>query len=111
MTDTLSDLMWQWAGQGNCDWQEMLAYCEGLDFAGHADWRVPDIKELETIVGAEAYLSIGQGVYCSSTTIADDNASIWLIQFSSTSNYGDVFQHGAGTSKYFCASFYFRCVR
>ncbi len=35
------------------DWGEALAYCEALDGAGHSDWRLPDAKELQSIVDYE----------------------------------------------------------
>lgn len=112
VTDTISGLMWQITGQGSSyDWEEMLGVCTGLSLAGHTDWRLPDIKELESIVNAEASLDILQGIYCSSSTIADENESVWMIQFHPTSNYGETFQHGAGNSKSTCNSFYSRCVR
>ncbi|MCP4605193.1 MAG: DUF1566 domain-containing protein [Proteobacteria bacterium] len=31
-------------------WQGALQYCEGLDYGGHKDWRVPDKNELMSIV-------------------------------------------------------------
>ena len=111
-TDTGSGLMWQKTGQssGN-DWQAMLDICTDLSLAGHADWRLPDIKELATTVNAETSLDVLQGIYCSASTIANDTDSAWIIQFFSGSNYGEIFQHGVGTSKSTCAAFYSRCVR
>lgn len=35
---------------GRLDWREALAFCTGLNFAGHADWRLPNAKELHSIV-------------------------------------------------------------
>lgn len=35
---------------GRLDWREALAFCAGLDVAGHRDWRLPDAKELHSIV-------------------------------------------------------------
>jgi hypothetical protein len=112
VTDTVSGLTWQVSSQGTgSNWQQMLAFCEGLDFATFTDWRLPDIRELQTLLGAEASVPINQGVYCSSTTIVDATADVWIMQFSPASNYGEVFKHGAGNSKQTCSSFYFRCVR
>lgn len=31
------------------DWQSAIARCNGLDYAGHADWRLPNIQELVSI--------------------------------------------------------------
>jgi hypothetical protein len=31
-------------------WQDVLAYCEGLSWAGADDWRLPNVKELFSIV-------------------------------------------------------------
>ena len=30
--------------------RDALAYCESLTLAGHADWRLPSAKELQSIV-------------------------------------------------------------
>lgn len=35
---------------GGLNWQEALNWCESLDYAGATDWRLPDIKELHSIV-------------------------------------------------------------
>ncbi len=35
---------------GRMDWPEALAFCEGLDHLGHDDWRLPDAKELQSLV-------------------------------------------------------------
>ena len=31
-------------------WQAALQYCEGLELAGHDDWRLPNVRELQSIV-------------------------------------------------------------
>ena len=112
VTDTIAGLMWQKAGQtSSYDWEAMLGICSGLSLAGHTNWRLANIKELESIVSAETWLDIQPGLYCSSSTIADEHESVWMIQFSLGSNYGEVFRHGAGDSKRICSSFYSRCVR
>lgn len=35
---------------GKLNWQQALAWAEGLAFAGHSDWRLPNAKELQSIV-------------------------------------------------------------
>ena len=35
---------------GRLNWEQALAWAEGLDFAGHSDWRLPNAKELQSIV-------------------------------------------------------------
>lgn len=51
ITDSASGLMWQQADDGNArDWEEALAYAEGLNFAGYDDWKLPNAKELQGLV-------------------------------------------------------------
>jgi len=35
---------------GSLLWEAALAWCEGLDYAQHTDWRLPNIKELQSIL-------------------------------------------------------------
>jgi hypothetical protein len=37
-------------GDGSLNWEQALAWCEGLDYAGASDWRLPNAKELHSIV-------------------------------------------------------------
>jgi hypothetical protein len=37
-------------GDGRMDWLSSMKYCENLHFAGHDDWRLPDAKQLHSIV-------------------------------------------------------------
>ena len=51
VTDRATGLMWQKADSGKTfNWQGALAYAEGLTLAGHDDWRLPNAKELQSIV-------------------------------------------------------------
>lgn len=38
------------AGNGTMDWKAALKYCERMNFAGYNDWRLPNGKELHSIV-------------------------------------------------------------
>ncbi len=52
--DTVSDRatgrIWQRGDHGPVDWAGALAYCDGLELGGQDDWRLPDAKELQSIV-------------------------------------------------------------
>jgi len=60
VTDEATGLMWMKVDSGalragnnrdgKLNWQEALAWAETLDYAGHADWRLPNVKELQSIV-------------------------------------------------------------
>ncbi len=51
ITDTATGLMWMKADSGQTmDWEEALSYSESLYHAGYDDWRLPNAKELQSIV-------------------------------------------------------------
>lgn len=51
ITDTASGLMWTQDDNAEAVlWQNALAYAEGKEFAGYTDWRLPDAKELQSIL-------------------------------------------------------------
>ncbi len=37
-------------GDGNLNWEQALEWAENLEYAGYSDWRLPDAKELQSIV-------------------------------------------------------------
>ena len=51
ITDAATGLMWMQDDNGEgMTWEEALSYAENFTFAGHSDWRLPDVKELQSIV-------------------------------------------------------------
>jgi hypothetical protein len=51
VTDNATGLTWMQSDSGaGMNWSDALAYCEALDFAGATDWRLPNVKELQSIV-------------------------------------------------------------
>lgn len=87
ITDTCTGLMWQ-QHVTPFVWCEALAYCEGLELAGHSDWRLPNVRELQSIVdyqrsnpaidplfGPEAWR------YWSSTSVVVNPHEAWYVNF------------------------------
>ena len=74
VTDNATGLVWQGAaatsgGKSRFTWQEALAVCEGLTLGGKSDWRLPDIKELQSIVDyTQADTSLDTRVFTSGVT-------------------------------------------
>ncbi len=51
ITDLSTGLMWSQADSGAAmNWEDALAWAEGLSLAGRDDWRLPNSKELQSIV-------------------------------------------------------------
>ena len=51
ISDLVTGLMWQQADDGVArDWEETLAYAESLNLGDNDDWRLPNAKELQSIV-------------------------------------------------------------
>lgn len=51
VTDRATGLVWMKTDSGKgMDWEAALEYAENREFAGHADWRLPNAKELQSIV-------------------------------------------------------------
>jgi len=95
ITDNATGLMWvanpASAGVGGTyTWDDAIAACKNLKFAGYGDWRLPNIKELVSIVdyGAHnptintAYFTSQSLLFWSSTTSACYTSGAWLIDFS-----------------------------
>ena len=113
VTDNNTGLMWQ-AKDDNTTrtWEQALAYCEGFSFAGYSDWRLPNVKELESITDDTTYNpaidttyfpNTDASFYWSSTTVANYTSRSWLVYFSD----GHVDSGADKTS----SSYYVRCVR
>ena len=108
VTDSSTGLMWQ-QSHSRTTWQDALSYCEGLSLAGYSDWRLPDVKELESIADDTKYYAIDTTFfpsaiadnYWSATTYGWDTGQAFIVNF----RYGNV--------SYFIKTMlsYVRCVR
>lgn len=51
VTDRATGLMWMKNDSGRpVNWEKALEYAENLEYAGYNDWRLPNVKELQSIV-------------------------------------------------------------
>jgi len=113
VTTSSTGLMWQdnsEATNTKRDWKGALNYCAELSLAGHSDWRLPSIKELESIVDVsrhnpsiqEDFKNVStSGRYWSSSVYVPSSKSAWVVHFED----GSVYDYRK-TREY-----YVRCVR
>ncbi|MCD6497508.1 MAG: DUF1566 domain-containing protein [Deltaproteobacteria bacterium] len=110
VTDHGSGLEWQ---RGHTDarlWVDALAACEELDLGGHQDWRLPTLKELQTLVD-------GRRLQPSIDVVAfPDTPSEWFwsstpIQFPPNEGWATSFTDGYASIHAFSEFHLARCVR
>jgi len=53
ITDKVTNLMWQKGENPRMNWHSALNYCKNMNLAGYNDWRMPNIKELNTILNLD----------------------------------------------------------
>ncbi len=102
VTDTITGLIWQRCtlGQSDADcssgtatphnWQEALQAAASSTFAAYNDWRLPNRKELASLVERQCYSpainsnvfpGTENGCYWSSSPNADNNYNAWGVDF------------------------------
>ncbi|QOC22357.1 DUF1566 domain-containing protein [Wenzhouxiangella sp. AB-CW3] len=60
-TVTFNGLKWALQTNGNdITWPDAIDYCEQLDLAGHGDWRLPSMEELQSLHDPDA--ADGRGI-------------------------------------------------
>lgn len=110
VTDRASQLTWQQADDGKTrNWQQALAYCQDLSLADHNDWRLPNIKELQSIVDYTRHdpaLDTNvftqhdkNGWFWSSTTHGDNIQQADYICFGRCTSVDGIDVHGAGAQR------------
>ncbi|RAR75505.1 Lcl C-terminal domain-containing protein [Flavobacterium aciduliphilum] len=99
VTDQITQLIWQKTPNTNAlTWEEALTYAENLVLANNTDWRLPNIKELQSLndesrtapsTNTFFFPSIGVKNYWSSTTLKPNptnpsSAWYWNTQYGIT---------------------------
>ncbi|MBM5782249.1 MAG: DUF1566 domain-containing protein [Pelagibacterales bacterium] len=110
VTDNLTSLQWQQKDDGKTrDWKNALSYCQNLDLAGYKDWRLPSVKELQTIVDYTKnspalntnYIKLtnSKAWFWSSTTHGDNITMASYVCFGACTSKDGVDTHGAGAQR------------
>lgn len=102
VTDNITGLMWKQCAEGlsgaGCKsgivqyltWQGALQRAQGLTFAGNSDWRLPNIKELASLVedrcmfptiNINIFPSVLSGEYWSSSPDTMHSYNAWVVNF------------------------------
>ena len=108
--DTKTKLTWQQAVPSTkYAWADAKTYCSGLSLAG-TGWRLPTVKELQTIVDESrrspsidptAFPSTPSDYFWSSSPFADSSSAAWLVHF----------DYGHTSSPAVSSTYNVRCVR
>jgi len=108
VTDTKTGLQWQDDYNDNQvefdTWVNAIKYCEDLKLNSYSDWKLPNIKELTSLIDDskfspavnEVFQNINSLGYISSTTHASDSFVAWHISFNNGTQYtrGKAFNDG-----------------
>jgi uncharacterized protein DUF1566 len=92
--DSLTGLEWQRTWATDKQWSEAVAYCEttlnGQSFGGHTDWRLPNYRELASLVDygrydpaidTVAFPGIPPSLFWSSSSYVDSTGNAWYVNF------------------------------
>jgi hypothetical protein len=91
VTDSRTSLIWQQGETELMSWGAALSYCEGLNLGGSTAWRLPNIKELESLtddtqsnpsIDTSMFPNTYASGYWSSTTNAYYSDNTWFVGFS-----------------------------
>ena len=110
VTDQKTGLVWQQSTGSTYTWESALSYCESLTLGSKSDWRLPNVKELGSIVyhslssptiDSTAFPSTLSLYYWSSTTSLHQTSYAWSVYFGA----GSVYNKNKSNNNYV------RCVR
>jgi len=106
VTDNMTGLMWVKAPHsltGNSErmtWNNAIDYCNGLSYAGHSDWRLPNVRELRSLIdygqfnpalpSEHPFSGVQAPGYWSSSTHAEYTSTAWYVNLFYGNLYSDI---------------------
>jgi len=110
-TDLVTDLTWQQIPYSDSiTWEQALTLADTLTFAGYSDWRLPNIKELQSInnenlinpsINQTFFSGVNVNHYWSSTSLPNQTTKAWYLDT----------QFGVTTYQFKTNKLYTLCVR
>lgn len=110
--DSITWLSWQsnWTTQWSKTWSEANTYCNALVLWWQTDWKLPNIKQIQSIVDYSRstpkinidYFTSAGDIYWSSTIVSSVTANAWCMHF------GDGYTYNTNSKTLY---YYVRCVR
>ena len=110
--DTKTLLTWQQVIAPNpVNWNDAKAYCDALTLDGNSNWRLPTVKELQTLVDERrtnppaidptAFMNTPSEGFWTSSPWAGSGSYAWIVYFS----------NGYASNDYVTDTYLVRCVR
>jgi hypothetical protein len=87
--DPATGLQWQLESPGEMSWHEALRYAAALELGGGSDWRLPAVRELESLLDRRRYRPEmrpevpfrDRRTYWSATTFGHEGKAAWVVMF------------------------------
>lgn len=89
ISDAITSLYWQKVSYSDSlTWEDALQYADTFSLAGYSDWRLPNIKEMQSIndeslfnpsINTNFFTNAIIGKYWSSTTLPNFTAKAWYL--------------------------------
>ena len=103
ISDLATGLMWQKSDDGNAkNWEESLAYAENLTLGNESNWRLPNAKELQSIVDytrspqTTSSPAINSLFECTEITDPDGNTGHYPFYWTGTSHLDGANPYSSG---------------
>ena len=89
ITDNVTNLVWQKIhSTDSLTWEQSLTYADTVTTGGYTDWRLPNIKELQSIndenlinpsINNTFFSNVGVNKFWSSTSLPNQTAKAWYL--------------------------------